>query len=99
MAARSPLRLLAPIALALALLAVIVVVASSNLGSRDEPSGGGTGTAPAKVGKGPRTYVVKQGDTLLAISEKTGVSTETLVALNRDLDPQVLRPGDRLRLR
>ena len=43
-----------------------------------------------------RTYIVKSGDTLSAIAEKTNVSLETL----RDLNPRAdtLSPGQKLRL-
>jgi LysM repeat protein len=99
MAARSPLRLLAPIAIAVVLVGVVVVVVgSSDSGSGDQGSAR-TATAPAKKVPRKRTYRVKQGDTLTAISDKTGVSTARLVALNPGLDPQALQPGDRLKLR
>jgi LysM repeat protein len=99
MAARSPLRFLAPIALAVVLVGVVVVVvASSDSGSGDK-KGARTATAPAKQVPRKRTYRVKQGDTLTAISEKTGVPTANLIALNPGLDPQTLQPGDRLKLR
>lgn len=99
MAARSPLRLLAPIAIAVVLVGVgVVVVGSSDSGSGDKGSAR-TATAPAKKVPRKRTYRVKQGDTLTAISDKTGVSTARLVALNPGLDPQALQPGDRLKLR
>jgi LysM repeat protein len=99
MAARSPLRLLAPIAIAVVLVGVVVVVVgSSDSGSGDKGSAR-TATAPAKTAPRKRTYRVKQGDTLTAISDKTGVSTARLVALNPGLDPQALQPGDRLKLR
>jgi LysM repeat protein len=42
---------------------------------------------------------VKAGDSLLAIAEKTGVPTDQLQRLNPDVDPQVLVPGQRLKLR
>jgi LysM repeat protein len=97
MAARSPLRFLAPIALAIVLVAAVVVVASSDGGSGgDKPR---TATAPAKPVPRKRTYVVRQGDTLLAISNRTGVPSSRLIALNPGLDPQLLQPGDRLKLR
>jgi LysM repeat protein len=98
MAARSPLRFLAPIALAIVLAAAVVVVASSDGGSGGEDNAR-TRTAPAKPVPRRRTYVVRQGDTLLAISNKTGVTSTRLIALNPGLDPQLLRPGDRLKLR
>jgi LysM repeat protein len=102
MAARSPLRLLAPIAIAVVLVGVVVVVvsSSSNGGSGDKGTAR-TATAPAKKKVPPRrrTYRVKEGDTLTAISDKTGVSTARLIALNPGLDPQTLQLGDRLKLR
>jgi LysM repeat protein len=98
MAARSPLRLLAPIAIAVVLVGVIVVVASSDGGSGDK-STQRTATAPVKKVPRKRTYVVKLGDTLTAISDRTGVSTAVLLALNPGLDPQTLQPGKRLKLR
>jgi LysM repeat protein len=45
-------------------------------------------------------YVVKPGDTLSSISQKTGVSIQTIQALNRGLlDPNSLQTAQRLRLR
>jgi LysM repeat protein len=101
MAARSPLRLLAPIAIAVVLVGVVVVIVSSSSdgGSGDKGSARSTATAPPKQVPRKRTYRVRQGDTLTAISDKTGVSTAALIALNPGLDPQALQPGDRLKLR
>ena len=99
MAARSPLRLLAPIALAVVLVGVVVVVVSSSDGGSGDKGTARTATAPAKKVPRKRTYRVKEGDTLTAISEKTGVSTARLIALNPGLDPQTLQLGDRLKLR
>ncbi len=101
MAARSPLRLLAPIAIAVVLVGVVVVVSSSSNGGSGDKGTARTATAPAKKKVPPRrrTYRVKEGDTLTAISDKTGVSTARLIALNPGLDPQTLQLGDRLKLR
>jgi LysM repeat protein len=100
MAARSPLRFLAPIALAIVLVAAaVVVVASSDGGSGGPDKTARARTATTKKVPRRRTYVVKQGDTLLAISNKTGVPSARLIALNPGLDPQLLQPGDRLKLR
>jgi N-acetylmuramoyl-L-alanine amidase len=96
MAARSPLRLLAPIAIAVVLLGVIVVVASSPGGSDTKPNAHSVG-APPRLG--PRIYIVRQGDTLTAISAKTGITSERILALNPGIDPQALQPGRRLKLR
>jgi LysM repeat protein len=104
MAARSPLRLLAPIALVVVLVGVVMVIASSG---GDGGGGGGSGsktsarttTTAAKPVPGRRTYVVKQGDTLTAISDKTGIPAERILALNPGLDPPTLQPGDRIKIR
>lgn len=45
------------------------------------------------------SYVVKRGDSLSRISEKTGVSLRRLEELNPALDPLSLVPGQRLRLK
>ncbi len=55
--------------------------------------GEGQGKLPQDV------YVVKTGDTLGSIAEKTGVPVERLQALNPDLDPQNLVVGQRVKLR
>ncbi len=52
---------------------------------------------------GPKTrepyYVVKRGDVLFAIAQRTGVPVADLRGLNPDLDPLALTPGERIRLR
>ena len=44
-------------------------------------------------------YIVKEGDTLGSIAEKTGKSVEELQELNPELDPQALVTGQEVRLR
>ena len=44
-------------------------------------------------------YVVKTGDTLGSIAEKTGVTVEKLQELNPELDPQALVSGQKIKLR
>ena len=46
-----------------------------------------------------RFYIVRAGDNLALIAERTGVSLEDLRALNPTLDPQALVTGQRVRLR
>jgi len=107
---RSPVRLLAPIALVACAFALIVVVVSSSV------TGGGDGatesasdapppssetteqqtTAPKKE---KRSYKVELGDSLGSISEKTGVEVETIQLLNPELDPQSLTVGQKIKLR
>ena len=106
--ARSPGRMLAPVALLVFVMAVALVVLGS--GGSDEDSKGKTGTAEQRTttsaGAGasrprkPRsTYTVRPGDTLGAIGEKTGVEVEVLQGLNPSLDPQALVAGQKIKLR
>ena len=48
--------------------------------------------------KKTKTYTVKAGDTASGIAEKSGVDLETLMALNPELDPATLSPGQKIRL-
>ena len=91
-------RLLALAALVLAVVLIFVIV-GNNTGSGDGGKGG------AKTGKkdGSKTkkkvYVIKEGDTLTAISASTGIPVEKIQELNPDLDPQTLISGQSLKLR
>jgi LysM repeat protein len=44
-------------------------------------------------------YRVRSGDTLESISEKCAVPLDELLALNPDIDPLTMNPGDRIRIR
>jgi hypothetical protein len=46
-----------------------------------------------------RFYIVRAGDNLALIADRTGVSLADLRALNPSLDPQALVTGQRVRLR
>jgi LysM repeat protein len=113
MAARSPARFLAPVALLGFVLALFLIVSHSA-----SPGGGSTGneattnqeraTSTPTAGKGGTTssgkkgkrfYTIKAGDTPTAIAGKTGVPLATIEQLNPDLDPQTLSPGQRIKLR
>src|SRR5215210_6885371 len=111
MAARSPARWLAPIALVTAAIAVYVVV-SGGLGtdrsttkerttrsSSSRERGASPASSRRRRGRRPRTYVVRPGDTLSAISARTGVPLTTLTRLNEGLDSQTLQAGQRVKLR
>jgi LysM repeat protein len=106
MAGRSPARFLAPIALIAFAFALYTVVDDAR-----RPAGGDSGT-PASASptataaeqtkksskRKRRSYTVKSGDTPSGIAEKAGISLDTLMQLNPDLDPQTLAPGQRIRL-
>jgi LysM repeat protein len=97
------IRVFAVLALAVAFVAVIAVIATSGGGS---DSGNDTGTQVKEqeskrgreaVDRG--VWIVRSGDTLGHISEATGIDIDTLTQLNPDIDPQVLREGQRIQLR
>lgn len=103
---RSPARFLAPLALlATAAVVYLVVVssgvvdtgsssASSSTPSRSTPAPG----AKAETRRRAKVYVVKQGDVLGKIAEKTGVALEDIIDLNPSVDANSLRTGQRLKL-
>jgi LysM repeat protein len=104
---RSPARLIAPVALLLAVVAVLLVI-QSTLGSDDSDGGESNGsqaeqTTTTETREQPvrqrANYTVKLNDTLVLIAEKTGVSVERIQALNPDLDPQNLIVGQKIKLR
>jgi len=57
-----------------------------------------TTTRKTSATKRRRSYTVKSGDTLSAISVKTGVSLATIERLNPKLDADTLHAGQRVRL-
>jgi LysM repeat protein len=104
---RSLGRWLAPLALITCVVAVYAVVDNTLL---KDDSGSGTDSSqqatPTKTTSGKaskarkrrRAYIVKSGDTLSAISIKTGVSLATIQRLNPKLDADTLHAGQRVRL-
>src|SRR5262249_24109772 len=111
MAARSPARFLAPIALVAFAFALYTIVndardkaGGSNSGSPSQAtpahsSGKKKPSAQKHTKPKRRTYVVRSGDPPSGIAAKPGVSLATLQELNPDLDPQALTVGERLKLR
>ena len=107
--ARSPARFIAPLALVAFGVALFLVLSTA---LKDDPgtSDSGSPTSSQQTGKdgkkkskkkkrSPKIYVVKTGDTPSGIAEKTDVPLTTILQLNPDLDPQVLTPGQELKLR
>jgi len=107
MAARSPARFLAPLALLAVIGALYLIVKPQSSGE----SGSATPTTTAQPAKKqsakksthkkktPKTYTVQSGDTPSGIAEKAGISLAELEALNPSLDPQALAPGEKLKLK
>jgi LysM repeat protein len=102
MADRNPARLAAPLALVAAAIAVAVVVQASGTDSSSRSDRTATRTAQTqpvrRARPRPRAYVVKSGDTLTLIAERTGVSLDTIMRLNPEVDPNALQTGQRLKL-
>ena len=63
-----------------------------------QPAATATATPTPAAKRKRKVYVVKPGDTPSGIAEKTGVSLEQLEKANPDLDPQLLAPGQRIRI-
>jgi LysM repeat protein len=101
-------RWLAPVALITCAVAVYAVVdntllkndsaSSSSGGTQQTTSTKSTSKKGAKTRKRRRAYVVKSGDTLSAISIKTGVSMTTIKRLNPKIQADTLHAGQRVRL-
>jgi LysM repeat protein len=96
-------RAFAVLALIAALVLVGVVIATSGGGSDgDGGNGDSHKTHVSKAGQSAvkkGVWIVHSGDTLGAISLKTGIDVTTLQALNPDIDPQTLIEGQRIALR
>lgn len=110
MSGRSPARLLAPIALVLFAVAFLAVLSSGGGGGGEreqEAASPAASAQPTTTTKKPtqressssaRSYTVKPGDTPSSIAEDAGVSLQRLLELNPEIDPNTLRPGDKLKL-
>ena len=105
---RSIGRWLAPVALITCAVAVYAVVdntllkddsaSSSSDSTQQTTTTKSTSKKGAKARKRRRAYVVKSGDTLSAISIKTGVSMTTIQRLNPKIQADTLHAGQRVRL-
>jgi LysM repeat protein len=103
MAGRSPARFLAPLALLAVAFALFSILGDGAGGGEEpattqQPRATTTATPKQQAKRKRKVYVVKPGDTPSGIAEKTGVSLEQLEEANPDLDPQLLAPGQRIRI-
>jgi LysM repeat protein len=105
MAGRSPARFLAPLALVAFAFALFSILGGGGgdggeqpANTTSEPAATATATKTPAAKRKRKVYVVKPGDTPSGIAEKTGVSLEQLEEANPDLDPQLLAPGQRIRI-
>lgn len=95
-------RLVAALALVGAVLLVVVVVGMAmddDSSSREQRTERPAKQKQKKQRTMEKTYVVQTGDTLTAISHKTGVPVAEILALNPEVDPQILIAGQTLKLR
>jgi LysM domain len=100
-------RVVAVAALGVAFLVVIVTIASSGGDSNDGSDSANDGETVENTGPTPKgeraleagVWIVGEGDTLVSISEETGIDLDELVELNPDIDPQALIEGQRISLR
>ncbi len=95
-------RIFAALALVVAVLVVVIIASSAMNGSdsngqyRHKHQGQEEG---AKHRTKAKAYTVQTGDTLTAISHKTGVPVAEILALNPEVDPQILIAGQTLKLK
>lgn len=95
-----PARVLVPVAFGTFVLAVAIVIALSAGGSGGRPAASSSGARhSARAHHRRRFYKVRRGQTLSSIAERTGIPIERLRELNPQLDPDLLRAGQRLKLR
>lgn len=95
-------RLAAALALVVAVVVVIAVIAAAMSGSDSSSSHRQKGHSSQQQKKHrtkAKTYTVESGDTLTAIAHKTGVPVAEILALNPEVDPQILIAGQTLKLR
>lgn len=95
-------RVFAVFALLGAFILVVATIATSGGGS--DGSGGDEAEDSGPTKRGQRAlnkgvWVVGKGDTLVSISEETGIELDELIQLNAAIDPQSLNTGQRISLR
>lgn len=94
-------RIAAVLALLVAVLVVVVVATSAMDGDSSAPQHNSKHHAQKekKQRTKAKTYTVESGDTLTAIAHKTGVPVAEILALNPEVDPQILIAGQTLQLK
>lgn len=96
------MRFIAPLALIAAVVGVLAVVQISQRETSDAtPTTTVSRSRARRAGRRKaraKTYVVKAGDNLTAISERTNVPLETIEELNPTVNAQSLSVGQKLRL-
>lgn len=95
-------RLVAALALVAAVVVFVGVIATAMDGgssSNDKRNSSQPAQKQKKHRTKAKTYTVESGDTLTAIAHKTGVPVAEILALNPEVDPQILIAGQTLKLK
>jgi LysM repeat protein len=98
----STARIFAAVALVAAVLVVVVVVSSAMNDGNSNDHHHKKHQAQKEQKKHrtkAKTSTVQTGDTLTAIAHKTGVPVAEILALNPEVDPQILIAGQTLKLK
>jgi LysM repeat protein len=101
MAARNPARYLAPVAI-VATIAGGYLIVHDNLTAKHAthpPRASTVSNGPTGKYRKQRYYTVQAGDSLIGVSNRTGVPVQRLESLNPTINPNSLSTGQRLRLR
>jgi LysM repeat protein len=95
-------RIFAAIALVAAALVIVVVIASALNNSSSNGHHKSTHHTHKEASHHrtkAKTYTVQIGDTLTSIAHETGVPVAEIMVLNPEVDPQILRAGEVLKLK
>jgi LysM repeat protein len=102
MPSRSPARYAAPLALVTVTVAFIAIIGSGNRAANVSQHVAPPIPPPVlqqqPARATPRSYVVKAGDVLAAIAQRTGVAVGEIERLNPTVEAWDLQPGQKLRL-
>jgi LysM repeat protein len=95
-------RILAALALIAVIFAVVSIVSNGlkdDNSSKKNSANHHTKQHRAKHVTKAKSYEVQTGDTLISIAHRTGIPVATILALNPEVDPQILIAGEVLKLR
>jgi membrane-bound lytic murein transglycosylase D len=73
---------------------------TSSSSSSTTKSSSGSGTKPKTVDKGKyKYYTLRSGESLWTVSQKFGIPFDRIQALNSDIDPKRMQPGDLIKIK
>ena len=71
---------------------------ASSSSSSSSRSSGSSSTKTSSDGN-YKYYTLRSGESLWTVSQKFGIPFETIQALNRDIDPKRMQPGDKIKIK